>query len=160
MDQTLESQVGEALRARGWTIALGESCTGGLLGHRLTQVPGSSDYFLGGVVAYAYDSKERLLGVRHQTLYDHGAVSRETAVEMARGARITFGADLGVSITGIAGPAGGLPDKPVGTTWIALSSRTGDRAERYHWQGDRTRNKESAADAALTLILQVIAEAK
>jgi PncC family amidohydrolase len=158
MEETLETQVGSALRARGWTIALGESCTGGLLGHRLTEVPGSSEYFLGGVVAYAYDSKERLLGVRHQTLYDHGAVSRETALEMAHGARVAFGADLGASVTGIAGPAGGLPDKPVGTTWIAVSTRTGDLAERYLWQGDRTSNKESAADAALRLILRVIGE--
>jgi PncC family amidohydrolase len=158
MDETLETKVGDALRARGWTIALGESCTGGLLGHRLTQVPGSSEYFLGGVVAYAYDSKERLLGVRHQTLYDHGAVSRETAIEMARGARLSFGADLGVSVTGIAGPAGGMPDKPVGLTWIAVSTRTGDRAESYQWQGDRVHNKESAADAALKLILRVVAE--
>jgi PncC family amidohydrolase len=145
MDETLEIQVGE-------------SCTGGLLGHRLTQVPGSSEYFLGGVVAYAYDSKERLLGVRHKTLYDHGAVSHETAVEMAHGARVAFGADLGVSVTGIAGPAGGLPDKPVGTTWIAVSTRSGDLAERYLWQGDRASNKESAADAALRLILRVIGE--
>jgi len=158
MEETLEVQVGNALRARGWTIALGESCTGGLLGHRLTQVPGSSDYFLGGVVAYAYDSKERLLGVRHQTLYDHGAVSRETAIEMARGARLTFGADLGVAVTGIAGPGGGIPDKPVGSTWIAVSTRTGDLAEHFLWQGDRTSNKESAANAALKLILRVIAE--
>lgn len=158
MDPRLETQVGDALRSRGWTIALGESCTGGLLGHRLTQVPGSSDYFLGGIVAYAYDSKERLLGVRHQTLYDHGAVSRETAIEMARGARIAFGADLGVAITGIAGPGGGMPDKPVGTTWIAVSTRTGDQAENFHWHGDRTSNKESAADAALQLILRVVAE--
>jgi PncC family amidohydrolase len=160
MDETLEVQVGTALRARSWTIAVGESCTGGLLGHRLTQVPGSSDYFLGGVVAYAYDSKERLLGVRHQTLYDHGAVSRETAIEMARGARLTFGADLGVSITGIAGPGGGLPDKPVGTTWIAVSTRTGDRAECHQGQGDRAGNKESAADAALKLILRILAESR
>jgi PncC family amidohydrolase len=158
MDETLETRVGDALRARGWTVALGESCTGGLVGHRLTQVPGSSEYFLGGVVAYAYDAKERLLGVHHQTLYDHGAVSRETAVEMAHGARVAFGADLGVSVTGIAGPGGGMPDKPVGLTWIAVSTRSGDMAERYLWQGDRISNKERAADATLELILRVIAQ--
>ncbi len=158
MDETLETRVGEALRARGWTVALGESCTGGLVGHRLTQVPGSSEYFLGGVVAYAYDAKERLLGVRHQTLYDHGAVSRETAAEMARGARVAFGADLGVAVTGIAGPGGGMPDKPVGLTWIAVSTRSGDLAEHYQWKGDRTTIKASAADAALELILRVLAD--
>lgn len=158
MDETLETRVGQALLARGWTVALGESCTGGLVGHRLTQVPGSSEYFLGGVVAYAYEAKERLLGVRHQTLYDHGAVSRETAVEMAHGARVAFGADLGVSVTGIAGPGGGMPDKPVGLTWIAVSTRSGDMAERYLWQGDRISNKERAADATLELILRVLAE--
>lgn len=157
MDDGLERRVGEALRRRGWTVALGESCTGGLVGHRLTQVPGSSEYFLGGVVAYAYDAKERLLGVRHQTLYDHGAVSRETAIEMALGARTAFGADVGLSVTGIAGPGGGLPDKPVGLTWIAVSTRTGDLAEAHHASGDRSANKESAAEAALAFLLRVIA---
>jgi PncC family amidohydrolase len=154
----LEERVGEALRARGWTVALAESCTGGLVGHRLTEVPGSSEYFLGGVVAYAYDAKERLLGVRHQTLYDHGAVSRETAVEMAHGARVAFGADVGLSVTGIAGPGGGLPGKPVGLTWIAVSTRSSDLAEQYQWQGDRASNKANAADAALQLILRVLIE--
>jgi len=158
MDGTLEQRVGEALRARAWTVALAESCTGGLVGHRLTEVPGSSDYFLGGVVAYAYDAKERLLSVRHQTLYDHGAVSRETATEMAHGARVAFGADIGLSVTGIAGPGGGMPDKPVGLTWIAVSTRTGDRAEPYMASGDRSANKISAAEAALQLLLRVVAE--
>jgi PncC family amidohydrolase len=158
MDGTLERRVGEALRARGWTVALAESCTGGLVGHRLTEVPGSSEYFLGGVVAYAYDAKERLLGVRHQTLYDHGAVSRETALEMAHGARVAFGADVGLAVTGISGPGGGMPDKPVGLTWIAVSTRTNDLAEQYQWQGDRASNKANAADAALQLILRVLAE--
>jgi PncC family amidohydrolase len=158
MNETLESRVGAALRARGWTVALGESCTGGLVGHRLTQVPGSSEYFLGGVVAYAYDAKERLLGVRHQTLYDHGAVSRETAIEMAHGARVAFGADLGLSVTGIAGPAGGMPDKPVGLAWIAVSTRTGDLAESFLGHGDRSANKQGASEAALNLLLRVIAQ--
>jgi PncC family amidohydrolase len=158
MDGTLEQRVGEALRARAWTVALAESCTGGLVGHRLTEVPGSSDYFLGGVVAYAYDAKERLLSVHHQTLYDHGAVSRETAIEMAHGARVAFGADIGLSVTGIAGPGGGMPDKPVGLTWIAVSTRNGDRAEPYMASGDRSANKVSAAEAALQLLLRVVAE--
>jgi PncC family amidohydrolase len=157
-DQPLELQVGSALRSRGWTLALGESCTGGLIGHRLTQVPGSSDYFLGGVVAYAYDAKERLLQVRHQTLYDHGAVSRETALEMAHGARLAFGADIGLAVTGIAGPSGGLPDKPVGLTWIAVSTRQRQVAEQHVWPGDRTAVKEQSSEAAMRLLLRILQE--
>lgn len=150
--ESLEMRVGRALKERGLTLALAESCTGGLLGHRITNVPGSSAYFLGGVVAYAYEAKERLLGVRHATLYDHGAVSRETALEMARGARRAFGADLGLAITGIAGPGGGTADKPVGTTWVALSARNGDHAARHHLEGDRAAIKSHAADAALSFL--------
>ena len=156
MDEPMELRLAQAFRARGWTLALAESCTGGLIGHRLTNIPGSSDYFLGGIVAYAYEAKERLLAVRHQTLYEHGAVSRETAIEMARGARLALGADVGVSVTGIAGPAGGLPDKPVGLTWVAVSTRDGERAEQFLWKGDRLANKELSADAALDLMLQTV----
>ncbi len=156
MDEPMEVRLAQAFRARGWTLALAESCTGGLIGHRLTNIPGSSDYFLGGIVAYAYEAKERLLAVRHQTLYEHGAVSRETAIEMARGARVALGADVGVSVTGIAGPAGGLPDKPVGLTWIAVSTRDGERAEQFLWKGDRLANKEQSAEAALLLLLETL----
>ena len=156
MGDPLEVRVGQALRARRLTLALAESCTGGLIGHRLTNVAGSSDYFLGGIVAYAYEAKERLLGVHHETLYQHGAVSRETAIEMARGARVALGADVGVSVTGIAGPAGGLPDKPVGLTWVAVSTRDGERAEQFLWKGDRLANKEQSAEAALLLLLETV----
>ncbi len=156
MDEPLEVQVGKAIKARGWTLATGESCTGGLLGHRLTNVPGSSEYYLGGVVAYAYEAKERLLKVSHDTLYKHGAVSQETALEMALGARQALGADVGLSVTGIAGPGGGLPDKPVGLTWIAISSREGQQAERHVWQGDRLEIKTQSAEAALRLLLRTL----
>ena len=156
MDEPLEVRVGKALRERGWTLALGESCTGGLLGHRITNVPGSSDYFLGGVVAYAYEAKERLLHVRHETLYRHGAVSGETAREMALGARLALGADIGLAVTGIAGPGGGIPDKPVGLTWIAVSTREGQQAERHVWPGDRQAVKSQAAEAALGLLLRIL----
>jgi PncC family amidohydrolase len=156
MTGTLEEQIGHALMHRGWTLALAESCTGGLIGHRLTNVPGSSAYFLGSIVAYAYEAKEHLLGVRHQTLYEHGAVSRETAIEMARGARRSLSADVGLSVTGIAGPGGGLPDKPVGLTWVGLSRRDRDQAERFVWSGDRLANKEQSAEAALQLLLNVL----
>jgi PncC family amidohydrolase len=104
-------------------------------------------------VAYAYDAKERLLGVHHQTLYEHGAVSRETAIEMARGARQMLGADVGLSVTGIAGPTGGLPGKPVGQTWIALSTREGEITEERIWQGDREENKRRSAEAAMEMLL-------
>jgi PncC family amidohydrolase len=157
-DKPIEVLVGEALRTKGWTLALAESCTGGLIGHLVTQVPGSSDYFLGGVVAYAYDAKERLLGVHHQTLYEHGAVSRQTALEMAHGARMALGADVGLAVTGIAGPSGGLPGKPVGLTWIAISTRRTQLAEEHVWPGDRTAVKEHSARAALGALLDVLRE--
>ena len=113
-DNRLEARVGEALRAKGWTVSAAESCTGGLIMHRLTNIPGSSAYVQGGVVAYSYESKETLLKVRPETLLTYGAVSAETAVEMVRGVMALFGTDVGVSITGIAGPGGGMPGKPVG----------------------------------------------
>ncbi len=148
----LEARVGQALLQRNLTLAVAESCTGGLIGHRLTNVPGSSTYFLGGVISYSYDAKERLLGVRHATLYDFGAVSEQTAREMAQGARRALGADIGLSVTGIAGPGGAMPGKPVGLTWIALSARDADQARSFIWSGDRLTNKSQSAEAALALL--------
>lgn len=156
MGESIEMVLGQALRERGLTFAVAESCTGGLLGHRITNVPGSSEYFLGGVVAYAYEAKERLLGVEHNTLYEHGAVSRETALEMARGARSVFGADVGLSVTGIAGPGGGLPEKPVGLTWVAVSMREGEWAESYIFEGDRHANKAQSAEGAMALLHKIL----
>src|SRR5512136_3481226 len=109
--------IGQMLVERKLKLATAESCTGGLVGHRLTNVPGSSEYFEGGIVAYSYEAKERLLGVHHDTLYEHGAVSAETAIEMAHGVRRALGTDIGIAVTGIAGPGGGLPDKPVGLVY-------------------------------------------
>jgi PncC family amidohydrolase len=149
---SLEVQIGEVLTQRNMTLSTAESCTGGLIGHRLTNVPGSSIYFIGGIVAYAYDAKEHLLGVHHNTLYDYGAVSKETAIEMARGARRVFGTDIAISVTGIAGPGGGLPNKPVGTTWIAISTRTGENAHLFTWDKDREENKALSAEAALKIV--------
>jgi nicotinamide-nucleotide amidase len=156
MTEPFEVHMGKRLTEAGLTLAVAESCTGGLLGHRITDVPGSSVYFLGGVIAYAYEAKERLLNVRHATLYEYGAVSEETAIEMARGARRALGADIGLAVTGIAGPGGGLPDKPVGTTWVAVSTRDGDWTALHQWHGNRAENKTTSVDAALRLLLEVL----
>ncbi len=158
MAANLEVLAGDALRQAGLTIAIGESCTGGLLSDMLTNVPGSSDYFMGGITAYAYEAKERLLGVAHDTLYQYGAVSSQVALAMAHGARIALGTDIGLAVTGIAGPSGGLPDKPVGLTWVAVTSRTGERAEEHLWGGDRLENKRLSAQAALRLLLEFLNE--
>jgi PncC family amidohydrolase len=150
---SLEIQVGQMLRERGLKLVLAESCTGGLLGSRITDVSGSSEYFLGGVVAYSYEAKADLLGVSWDTLNTKGAVSRETVLEMARGIRNLMKADIAVSVSGIAGPGGGMPEKPVGTTWVGLATENGEWAKKYQFSGDREANKVSAADAALNLLL-------
>lgn len=158
MHEQLEIQLGELLKARGWLACTAESCTGGLVAHRLTNIAGSSAYVLGGVVAYANEIKMALLGVQESTLIAHGAVSAETADEMARGALARFGADVAVSITGIAGPGGGSPEKPVGLTYIAAATRAGlFRVERHLWQGERIAVKEQSADAALRLMMAAMA---
>ena len=149
----LELIVGQRLQGRGWTLATAESCTGGLIGHRITQVPGSSAYFLGGVVSYANEAKVELLGVHSDTLSRVGAVSRDTALEMARGVRQRLAADVGISVTGIAGPSGGSAEKPVGLTWIAIVTPRVERAQRFVFEGDRSANKQYAADAALEILL-------
>lgn len=149
MDSPVEVRIGELLRQHGLRLAVAESCTGGLVGHRITNVPGSSTYFIGGVTSYAYEAKVRLLGVRWATLEAHGAVSRETVLEMARGVRQALAADIGIAVSGIAGPGGGTPEKPVGTTWIGLSTRGGEHAWLHRFQGDRLEIKEQAAEQAL-----------
>ena len=149
---TLEETVGTLLRERGLTVATAESCTGGLVAHRLTNVPGSSAYVRGGVVAYANDAKQRLLGVASTTLASHGAVSEEAAAEMAAGARQSLGADIAVSTTGIAGPDGGTPEKPVGTVCLGLSSADETLAARYQFWGTRDWVKLLASQVALEWI--------
>ncbi|MFT3895597.1 MAG: CinA family protein [Anaerolineales bacterium] len=156
MADSLEIQAGNILRERGLKLALAESCTGGLVGDRITNISGSSEYFLGGVVAYAYEAKVALLGVSWDTLNTKGAVSQETVLEMARGARKAFGSDIAVSISGIAGPGGATPDKPVGTTWIGLVAPDGEWAKLFQFSGDRIGNKASAAEAALQLLLDYL----
>ncbi len=154
--RALEEKVGQRLAERGLTLALAESCTGGLLGHRITNVPGSSDYFMGGVMAYSNEAKVRVLGVSLNTLSDHGAVSEAVALEMARGARRLLMTNVALAVTGIAGPGGGSPEKPVGLVYIALVARDAERCERHVWPYDRAGNKAASADAALNLLLEYL----
>jgi len=156
VNQTLEVQTGDLLHQYNLRLALAESCTGGLIGNRITDVPGSSEYFIGSIVAYAYEAKVALLGVSWETLNTRGAVSRETVVEMARGARNALNTDIAVSVSGIAGPGGGTYDKPVGTTCIALVAKDGEWTREFHFQGDRVQNKVSAADSALQFLLDYL----
>jgi nicotinamide-nucleotide amidase len=153
----LEIQVGKLLHERGLKLVLAESCTGGLLGSHITDVPGSSEYFLGGVVAYAYEAKVACLGVSWDTLNTKGAVSRETVLEMAHGVRALMKADIAVAVSGIAGPGGGTPEKPVGTTWIGLVTAETELAQLFHFSAeDREKNKVLAVDAALQLLLDYL----
>jgi PncC family amidohydrolase len=154
--ELLEVTAGELLRQRGLRLAVAESCTGGLIGHRLTNIPGCSDYYMGSVTAYAYEAKVRLLGVSWISLEAYGAVSREVALEMARGVRTALKADIGLSVTGIAGPGGGIPEKPVGLTWVGFSSSEGDDAQHFIWQGDRLQVKEQSAEAALRILVDYL----
>lgn len=153
---SLETQIGELLRDRGLSLALAESCTGGLVANRVTDIPGSSDYFFGSVVAYSYEVKVKLLGVSWETLNSKGAVSRETVIEMARGARNVLNADIAVSVSGVAGPGGGTIEKPVGTTWIGLAAKDGEWARVFQFSGDRVQNKSYAAEAALQMLLDYL----
>lgn len=159
MDERLEARVGVALRNRGWTIAAAESCTGGLVMHRLTNIPGSSDYVIGGVVAYSNQVKQALLKVKQGTLIAHGAVSEQTAGEMALGAKTLFKVDVAVSVTGIAGPGGGTAEKPVGLTYIAVAAPDDILIVQQHmWDGNRESIKAASAEAALQLILDTLAK--
>jgi len=151
-DETLEGKVGELLLRSGQTLAVAESCTGGLIGHRLTQVSGSSEYFLEGAVTYSNQAKHRRLGVEEELLDKYGAVSREGALAMANGIRTTAGTDIGLAVTGIAGPTGGTEQKPVGLTFIALSDTVQSDCREFVFHQDRVRNKERAAQAALNLL--------
>jgi PncC family amidohydrolase len=158
VDTPLEIQIGNVLKKRKLSLAVAESCTGGLIGHHLTNVPGSSDYFLGGIVAYSYEAKARLLGVSWETLNRSGAVNRETVLQMARGARQALGADIGLSVSGIAGPGGGSSEKPVGLTWIGLCAPDFESAWQYTWDGDRLQNKEQSAEQGLRLLMEYLQE--
>jgi PncC family amidohydrolase len=153
---SLEIQVGELLRQFGMRLVTAESCTGGLIGHLLTNVPGSSDYYLGGVIAYDNQVKMRQLGVRPKTLEQHGAVSRETVLEMARGARELLGADIALAVSGIAGPGGSSLEKPVGTVWIGLSASAYEVAWLHHFDGNRLKIKMNSAQQALLHLIEYL----
>lgn len=150
-EDTLEAALGRTLAERGLTIAVAESCTGGLVLHRLTNISGSSAYVVGGVVAYSNAVKRSALGVEAEALAQHGAVSEIVARQMARGVCAHLNADVGISTTGVAGPSGGTPEKPVGTVWTGYADAHGDRAQRHHFGQDRAMNKIRAATAALDL---------
>jgi competence/damage-inducible protein CinA-like protein len=151
-DTDLAAVVLDACRVRGLTIAVAESCTGGLLGARLTAVPGSSDVVLGGVIAYSNSVKHDLLGVREESLQEHGAVSEPVVLEMAAGARRATGATIGMAITGVAGPSGGTPDKPVGTVWIAVDVDGVAEARLHKLWGDRDEIRQRSAQWTMELL--------
>lgn len=156
MNDFLEEKLLVQLRARGLKIATAESCTGGLVSDRITNVSGSSEIFPGGIVSYSNEAKANLLNVSMDTLNVYGAVSKETVLEMARGARKLFNADIGISISGIAGPSGGTIEKPVGTTWIGLAVQDKEWARHFVWQGDRIQNKHESSEAALQFVIDYL----
>ncbi len=147
---SLENAVGRILVEQCKTIAVAESCTAGLLGKTITNSPGSSSYFRGGLIAYSNEIKIREVGVNQQTIIEHGAVSKDTAIELANNIRDKFDTDLGISITGIAGPGGGTAEKPVGTIWIGLSDKNGTQAKKYVFGKHRNMNRELAVTYALS----------
>ena len=151
MERVAENLV-DLLKAQGLTCATAESCTGGGVGSAITAVPGSSAVFLGGVISYANEVKRDVLGVKAETLATVGAVSPETAAQMAEGVRRLLGADLAVSLTGIAGPDGGSDEKPVGLVWFGLATRTGVRTEKAIFRGDRAAVRRAAVIHALGML--------
>ncbi len=158
-DQGMEAGVGELLRQRGLTLAIAESCTGGLIANRITDVPGASDYFLAGIVSYANQAKMDVLGVPEAVLAEHGAVSQECAEAMARGVRRVAGSDYGIATTGVAGPGGGTEEKPVGLVYIALDGPSGTVCDRQLWPGTRDQFKQRVSQMALNMLRkQIIAD--
>jgi PncC family amidohydrolase len=155
-DENGEVRAGELLLALGFSLAVAESCTGGLVCSRLTDVPGSSAYLIGCVVSYADQAKRWLLNVEPELLLSAGAVSEPVALQMAQGVRRLLRADVGLAVTGIAGPGGGSAEKPVGLVHLAVSGPVGDWHERHLWLGDRRSNKRQSADAALDLLCRYL----
>jgi PncC family amidohydrolase len=150
------SEAGRLLLERGWLLATAESCTGGLIGHLVTNVPGSSRFYLGGAIAYANAAKETLLGVPPEVIAAYGAVSAPVARAMAEGVTRVLAAQVGLSVTGIAGPTGGTPDKPVGTVFIGLASPWGTAVEHHVWPYGREANKAASACRALEMLVDLL----
>ncbi len=148
----IESEVGKILRKSRMTVAVAESCTGGLISSRITDISGSSDYFLMGIVAYSNKIKENILGVSPGLLQKHGAVSKQVALEMAKGARLIANTNIGIGVTGIAGPTGGTKKKPVGLVYIALATNKKLIVKEFRFKGSRRDIKLQASEAALNLI--------
>lgn len=157
-EEALARRGGELLRKRHLTLAVAESCTGGGLGDAITDIAGSSDYFAGGVIAYSYEAKEKLLAVPHDILAAEGAVSPEVVSTMAASARRLLDTDLALALSGIAGPGGAMPDKPVGLVYIALATRRGTESRRFIWQGDRIENKRASVCAALAWLIEELSQ--
>jgi PncC family amidohydrolase len=153
-ERSLEEQLARLAPAKGVTIATAESCTGGLVAHRITSVAGSSAYYVGGIVSYSNELKRSLLDVPAEILERQGAVSRECALAMARGVRARTGAGVGLSTTGIAGPGGATATKPVGLVYVACVTPWGEAYQELRWDGDRRENIARSAEAALALLLR------
>ena len=157
-DQTIEAVLGEMLMAKGWRIAVAESCTGGLIANRITDAPGSSDYFERGIVAYSNRAKVELLGVPEDLIATHGAVSVPVAEAMASGVRMRSNVNISLSVTGIAGPAGGTEEKPVGLVFMGVSTAAGTFSKKFQFGNERWVNKQRAAQAGLDLVRRVLIE--
>jgi PncC family amidohydrolase len=157
--EPLVRRLAERLDGAGQTLTTAESCTGGMLAAAITDLPGSSSFFLGGIVAYSNELKQRLLGVPADLLAAKGAVSKEVAIAMAQGARERLGSDLAVSVTGVAGPAAD-GDKPVGLTFIGVAGPDLVMVKQFNWKGDRWENRRLSVEAALKLVLETLAEVK
>jgi nicotinamide-nucleotide amidase len=153
---SLEQEIGDLLCRKGLTLGVVESATGGLISHLITNVPGSSDYYKGSVTAYSNETKIKVIGVSSDTIEQHGAVSYQVAEEMARGGRGILAVDICLADTGIAGPAGATPDKPVGLFYLGLAHRGGVFSQRHQFHGDREQNKHSAAEAALSWLKEYL----
>jgi len=157
---SLEQEIGNLLRQKGLTLGVVESATGGLISHRITNVPGSSDYYKGSVTAYSNEAKIKVIGVKEDTLDKYGAVSYQVAEEMALGGKKVLAVDICLADTGIAGPSGATPEKPVGLFYIGLSNPTGTYTRKHIFRGNREQNKRDAAEAALSWLKEYLISLK